>query len=364
MQKVIEGPDAGTHPAWRLCQWATRSSLAGATPVRLAVAPSPLEFSGIYPHLAYFNQEDECGTGAVVPWAGKLWVVTYGPHLPQGSSDKLYEIAEDLSVVIRPESIGGTPANRMIHRESHQLFIGPYVIDAKRNVRVIPYTTMFGRHTANMRHLNDPAGMIYYATMEEGLYEVDVKTLAVKELYRDANKDQGGHGGPLLPGYHGKGAYSGQGRVVYANNGEFSPEAMTRPNIPSGCLAEWDGREWQVIRRNQFCDVTGPGGIYGNADPARTRSGPSVGIIVRCCCWCWTAERGTSSDCRRQRTHTTAPRMEYRVAADSRHRRARLADDDARDVLAVPTIILAGKLGRHPPAIDLPESDRRFLPLE
>ena len=36
--------------------------------------------SGVYPHMAYWNDEGECGTGAVVPWAGKLWAVTYGPH--------------------------------------------------------------------------------------------------------------------------------------------------------------------------------------------------------------------------------------------------------------------------------------------
>ena len=47
------------------------------------------EVSGIYPHLAYYNRENECGTGAVVPWTGRLWVITYGPHLPFGSSDKL-----------------------------------------------------------------------------------------------------------------------------------------------------------------------------------------------------------------------------------------------------------------------------------
>lgn len=29
-------------------------------------------YSGIYPHLAYFNNEGECGTGAVVPWADRL----------------------------------------------------------------------------------------------------------------------------------------------------------------------------------------------------------------------------------------------------------------------------------------------------
>jgi hypothetical protein len=52
---------------------------------------------------------------------------------------------------------------------------------------------------------------------------------------------------PLLPGYHGKGLYTGQGRLVYANNGENSPEARTRSDIPSGCLAEWDGTNWKVV---------------------------------------------------------------------------------------------------------------------
>jgi hypothetical protein len=90
-----------------------------------------------------------------------------------------------LEQITRPESIGGTPANRMIHRESHQLFIGPYAIDARRNVRVIPYEQMFSRPTGNARHLTDPENKLYYATMEEGLYEVDVHTLAVTELWAD-----------------------------------------------------------------------------------------------------------------------------------------------------------------------------------
>ena len=58
-------------------------------------AESPPSFSGIYPHLAMFNEESECGTGAVVPWAGRLWAITYAPHKPQGSTDKLYEITPD-----------------------------------------------------------------------------------------------------------------------------------------------------------------------------------------------------------------------------------------------------------------------------
>lgn len=231
-------------------------------------AAEPFQVSGIYPHLATFNNERECGTGAVVPWANRLWVVTYAPHSPRGSSDKLYEITPDLRQIVRPESIGGTPANRMIHRESQQLFIGPYAIDAQRNVRVIPYEKMFGRPTGTARHLSDPAGKVYYASMEEGFYEVDVRTLAVTELFRD-EAVKGDFRRAALPGYHGKGLFSGQGMLVYANNGENSQLARQRPDIASGALATWDGTSdaWTVVRRNQFTEVTGPGGIHGNERP-------------------------------------------------------------------------------------------------
>jgi hypothetical protein len=99
--------------------------LAATHPIGSAAGDDRREFSGIYPHLAFFNDDRECGTGAVVPWAGRLWAITYSPHQPRASSDKLYEITHDLRLRIRPESVGGTHANRMIHTESRQLFIGP-----------------------------------------------------------------------------------------------------------------------------------------------------------------------------------------------------------------------------------------------
>jgi hypothetical protein len=238
-----------------------------ATPPSLA-PQQPVSLSGIYPHLAYFNSSGECGTGAVVPWADRLWIVTYAPHKPKGSDDKLYEIDSALNLIMRPESIGGTPANRFIHRESQQLFIGPYAIDAQRKVRTIPYDVMYGRPTGNARHLTDPANKIYTASMEEGFYEVDVHTLAVTELFRDEQLKDGRKAN--LPGYHGKGLYSGQGRLIYANNGEHGKEAQAKPDIPSGVLASWDGtaEKWTVVRRNQFTEVTGPGGLTGNPNPA------------------------------------------------------------------------------------------------
>ena len=242
---------------------------------------------GIYPHLCMFNEEGECGTGAVVPWAGSLWAITYGPHLPTGSSDKLYQITPDLKQIVRPESVGGTPANRMIHRETNQLLIGPYVIDAKGNVRVVPPAKMPGRLTGAARHLTDPANKVYVATMETGLYELDMRTLAVNTLIREDKINDGrfaaffakaGRPWPngwaaapqtKVPGYHSKGLSSGFGRVFISNNGENSDEARANPFVPSGVLAWWSeaGKDWTTIRRCQFTEVTTRDGIYGNEHP-------------------------------------------------------------------------------------------------
>ena len=247
--------------------------LAGCT---TSQSTSQDNISGIYPKLAFYNNEGECGTGAVVPWNGSLWAITYGPHLPFGSSDKLYQITPDKKLIVRSESIGGTPANRLIHKESNQLNIGPYFIDEKSNVRTIPWQEAPGRYTGSARHLTDPANKIYIGTMEEGFYEVDVNSLKINELYKDGNEMRRLHKknpkhNPkyknLLPGAHGKGLYSGQGVMVFSNNGENTPEAMKFFDATSGSLAEWNGKDWKVIRRNQFVELTGPGGIYGNPHP-------------------------------------------------------------------------------------------------
>jgi len=241
--------------------WNRRAGCALAAESRPATSPEPLCISGIYPHLAVMNHSRECGIGAVVPWTGKLWFITYAPHKPLGSDDKLYWIDRGCRLGAWPGSVGGTPAGRMIHRESNQLIIGPYLIDAKGHVRVIPPKRMPGRITAVARHLSEPERKVYFITMEEGLYEVDVYTLDVKTIHADRNA----RGVPdLLPGCHGKGGYTAQGRLVVSNNGE--PGKAPSPFDPgeAGCLAEWDGKNWQVIERHQFTEVTGPGGIYGN----------------------------------------------------------------------------------------------------
>jgi len=241
------------------------------------LAAEPISISGIYPHLAVFNGKydpvektwtgsgGECGIGAVASWAGKLWLITYPPHKTTGSPDKLWAIDENLNMEVRPESVGGTHAGRMIHRESKQLIIGPYFVDCNGGVRAADVHRLVGRMTAVMRHLDDPANLVYFFDMEGAIYEVDVHSLAVKRLFAKP-----------VPGWHGKGGYTSQGRVVIANNGERrvgrkayqAVLAGGPPKTPdeAGVLAEWDGREWRIIERKQFCDVTGPGGIHGAPD--------------------------------------------------------------------------------------------------
>jgi hypothetical protein len=227
------------------------AALVAATPPTETNAIRNL--SGTYPHLAVFSSEGEIGLGAVASWADRLWFITYPPHRPTGSADKLWMVDSNLTLAAHPASVGGTHANRFIHRETQQLNLGPYFIDTNANVRVIPPAVMPGRLTGSARHLTDPANQIYIATMEEGLYEVDVNTLAVTELYHDMNTTPGaGQRASGLPGTHGKGLYSAQGRLVYANNGD------------GGVLASWDGASWSNVTSAKFTEVTGPGGIHGN----------------------------------------------------------------------------------------------------
>lgn len=238
---------------------------------------NPTFISGVYPHLTTYADNgglvrslNECGIGVVVPWAGKLWMVNYAAHEPLGSDHKLYSIGENMELTIHPESVGGTPAGRMIHKESNQLFLAHYAVDASGRVRAIQPTDMPGRVTAYTRHLKDPENFVYMVDMEGMIYEVHVHSLAVNKLFHKP-----------VPGWHAKGAYVAQGRLIMSNNGEHvggsfkrgiseeEAEAIlkrikaTHPD-DRGALATWDGDYWEVVERRQYTDVMGPGGLTGN----------------------------------------------------------------------------------------------------
>lgn len=151
----------------------------------------------------------ECGVGALMPWADALWAVTYNSHMQgTGYGLGLYRIDEDLQRT-RVHVHNGTHANRLIHRESNQCFLGPYVIDAAGNWRHIPALDQH-RLTATMRHLADPANRVYYLTMEGQLLEMDVRGLQPRLLF-DLVKELA-----IAKRPHFKGAYTAQGRLVAA----------------------------------------------------------------------------------------------------------------------------------------------------
>jgi hypothetical protein len=333
------------HPSLAIAPAATHSLVPPPPPVPDKI----VRISGVYPHLAMTNSHDECGVGAVVPWAGKLWAITYGPHLPNGSTDKLYEIAPDLSRVIRPESVGGTPANRFIHTATNQLNIGPHFIDADRNVRTLPPSAAPGRHTATAAHLTDP-NRLYLFTMEDGVYDVDARDLSFTTLYPDVQ----GKGDRFLFGYHGKGAFTGQGRLVVANNGRQNDQG--NPGGPAGVLATWDGTTvaanggaytadhlanpaadgnapvtpqpqfiagWNHVSRTQHCEVSGPGGIYGassSSDPVWSTGFDAKSVLLHVMenqQWqLWRLPKGSYSHDGSHGWHTEWPRIRQLDPAD------------------------------------------------
>jgi hypothetical protein len=214
---------------------------------------NPININGVFPHLAvkagHAPARTETGIGALMPWADKLWFVTYVAHKTgSGSGTGLFCIDDDLTITKHAASRVGTYANRIIHKESNQLIIGPHAIDTEGNVRTFEDLVNV-RLTATVRHLTDPANKVYFLGMEGEFFEADVNTLEVTQLF-DLLKDLS-----ISAKAHFKDAYSDHGRVVVANN-SYCPEDFERGES-DGRLAEWDGKEWTILARTQFNTVTG-----------------------------------------------------------------------------------------------------------
>lgn len=219
---------------------------------------TPINVSGVMPHLTVFADQapkrSETGIGALMPWAGKLWLISYVAHLERsGSGTGLFSIDRDFRLEKHPESMVGTYANRMIHSPSHHLLIGPHVIDTDGNVRTI---TEFREHrlTATMEHPTDSAGKALYLTMEGLLFEVTLETLKVEQLF-----DLLGELDVAQDAYsHFKGAHTSDGRIFVTNN-TYEERDFLR-DAADGRLGMFDGNSWSTVDRKPFCEVTGRSG--------------------------------------------------------------------------------------------------------
>ncbi len=212
---------------------------------------SKIQVSGIFPSLAMVadhSPRTEAGIGAMVPWANRLWVVTYVAHMSRtGSGTGLYEIDENMNLTKRPESVVGTYANRLIHGPSNQLIIGPHIIDTLGNVRTIDGVKGH-RLAATMEHLTDN-NKVYFLAMEGQFFEVDVHTLETKELFNlmvELDEPKGSKP-------HFKSAWTHHGRVVVANNSYNVKDYNGTQQ--AGRLAEWDGTTWTILEKAPFTEV-------------------------------------------------------------------------------------------------------------
>ena len=123
--------------------------------------------------------------------------------------------------------------------------------------------------TAIAESLTDPAGAYYVLDMEGRLYEVDIRTLEPKLLFEKP-----------VPGWHAKGMYRYQQRLVVTNNGEHPARKFDEPPYlvgsdpvdpeDAGVLAEWDGENWTIVKRRQFTEVTMVGDVRGRGQATAT----------------------------------------------------------------------------------------------
>lgn len=223
----------------------------------------PIQVGNAFPNIttiAEYDSPSEAGIGALLPWANRLWFVSYVAHI-KGQGTGLFWVDETMKMHKHPASVVGTFTNRYIHTQSNQAFLGPHVIDTKGNVRTIE-SIKGHRLTSTMDHLTDPANKVYMLAMEGEFFEVDVHTLESKQLFNLVKElgivfKQGKE--------HFKSAFTAHGRVVVANNSYYEADYLGEQE--AGRLAEWDGKTWTIIEKKPFVEVAGKslsGGGIGN----------------------------------------------------------------------------------------------------
>jgi hypothetical protein len=218
---------------------------------------APVSVSGVFPHLAQVGDlgppRSELGVGALMPWAGALYVQNYNSHKEQsGRGVSLRRIQPDLRMEVVAETLGvdGTYTNRFVHYPSNQLVIGPHVIDSQHRIRTVPELRPL-RVCGTARHLTRPESHVYVLCMEGELFELDLLTLQCDQI-ADLNEELGTEGELRV---HYKDCYTSFGRLVVCSNEYHEPD--WRGEQAQGRLAEFDGSTWRIIENRPFTGIGG-----------------------------------------------------------------------------------------------------------
>jgi hypothetical protein len=224
-----------------------------------------LHSNGIFPGLTATAEtgptRSESGTGALFPWADRLWMVSY-LSVPDGGKGSAFYVIHANMTMDKLHEHNSCYANRMIHSPSNQAFIGPYAVDADGNWRVIT-DLLHDRLGGMAEHLLDPANKVYMLSMDGPLYEVDVHTLAatkLADLVVELGIDAKGGEQPHFKAMH---TINGQTFVASNTFEQQDFEGAARQGSKwrgGGRLASWDGKNtsaWTVLERTAFVEITG-----------------------------------------------------------------------------------------------------------
>jgi len=229
------------------------SSSAQPVPLSSAFVSS----SGVFPALTTTadsgSKRTECGHGAMMAWADRLWLISYLSVPNGGNGTGLYSIDENM-VMTKVANHSSVFANRLLIPQINSIIIGPYVIDAMGNINVIE-DLLNVRVGGMAAHINEPESKAYYLGMDGPLWECyHVAPFTCTQLF-DLVKTLNI---PPDQQVHMKAAHSMNGLLWIASN--TFDEADYVSTRHGGRLATWDGQatsNWTILEETAFVEVTG-----------------------------------------------------------------------------------------------------------
>lgn len=226
--------------------------VAGARSAAAAVSAS-----GVFPALTVTAStspnRSECGHGALIAWADRLYTISYLSVPNAGSGTGLYEIDENMTqTLVAPHN--STYANRMMVPAANVVVIGPFIIDAERGVRT--FTSLLSVRIGGMaEHIHSPATMVYMLGMDGPLWECSLLTLDCTKLFDLVSALSIPASAGEQP--HFKAAHTMAGKLWVASNTFEQADGLGLQH--GGRLATWDGTSanWTIVATTAYSEVTG-----------------------------------------------------------------------------------------------------------
>lgn len=229
-------------------------------------APQPLDSryvsaGGVFPALTVTadsspaglaSPRSECGHGALMAWADKLFTISYLSVPNAGAGTGLYAIDANM-VQTKLADHNSTFANRMLFPPTSSIVMGPWVIDAAGNISGVFSSLLHVRLGGMSKSINNPDTHVYMLGMDGPLWECSMLDFSCVQLFDlvtaldiPAPAEQP----------HFKALHVVNNTAFVASN-TFS-EADELGHAHGGRLASWDGKSanWTILARTAFFEVT------------------------------------------------------------------------------------------------------------